>query len=344
MKRNGLSIVPSALLILVTLSVAASLTAQYPTSDPRPIEPTLTILPNVLSEMSFSDFSIDATGRAIFSGRLLGHGGFVVFYENGMLRKAATDNAVNGTFFLTTDEGWMSSGDQLMHTFDGGRSGFQNVPLKGVVAGPKLKIDFTDAANGWIVDNDGKLFAFDGKRTRLLYDWSKVGVDIPSIKFFTAKVGYLLALRFGRSIKLMKTLDGGSSWSTVGPEAVHEFYFIDERHGWFTSAGELFGTGDGMKTFGRVNLPGGQKAYKIFFLNAQFGWVYTSDGEVCRTTNSGGAWSCVTPDIDGFNEHLGFIDEMHGWLVVGDNVYATNDGGVSWNRITEQFRKLLTQP
>ncbi len=115
--------------------------------------------------------------------------------------------------------------------------------------------------------------------------------------------------------RIMKTTDGGNTWTTV-------------------YGGTLFEVGKFWED--------------IFFLpsNLSLGWVCGARGEILRTTNGGSSWTSITTDTLYPLRAIYFLNSNIGWCVGGDYdtttgqgingvILKTTDGGASWTTIID---------
>ncbi|MEZ4935089.1 MAG: hypothetical protein R2788_23525 [Saprospiraceae bacterium] len=84
---------------------------------------------------------------------------------------------------------------------------------------------------------------------------------------------------------------------------------------------------------------------RIYFLNQTVGFLYDTNGNLLRTTNSGENWENVLIQSQQYNQHLFFLNGQQGFLSVKDSpasnsftgaLLKTTDGGVTWNRHSYQ--------
>ncbi|HZV13531.1 MAG TPA: YCF48-related protein, partial [Candidatus Kapabacteria bacterium] len=76
----------------------------------------------------------------------------------------------------------------------------------------------------------------------------------------------------------------------------------------------------------------------VCFINPDTGWAVGTHGDgtgiVMHTTNSGGDWNVInsSKNASPMNDlhQVQFIDTLKGWAL-GDSIYQTTDGGVTWN-------------
>ncbi len=171
---------------------------------------------------------------------------------------------------LSSHEGWVLRGDQLLWTDDRGES-WQDITPNIEEFGQIIGVAFLDNKQGWMVTQENA----------------------------TDQIG---------SISLIKTEDSGSTWYKItklidNPDEVIEvetasIEFIDSQTGWISlklhsgsnfSFGRLLATEDGGSTWQERTLPLGEP---VDFLDAKRGWV--SGGPLDQTfytENGGESWN-----------------------------------------------------
>ncbi len=139
---------------------------------------------------------------------------------------------------------------------------------------------------------------------------------LTEIHMFTELAGWALAVKAEGNSQLLHTLDGGQTWSDVTPPDlpadILSTSYLDEKSAW------------------------------VFDYNSP------SNG-LARTQDGGKTWTMlpglpIPQDFSG--TQITFLDEMNGWFRTADpgagsadiGIFATRDGGLSWNQI------LLTAP
>ena len=84
-------------------------------------------------------------------------------------------------------------------------------------------------------------------------------------------------------------------------------------------------------------LPAAPKTSRIddlHFLNSQLGWIATGDGAIFRTDDGGSSWAPQFEDGTLYFRCIRFADAQHGFagtLISSRLLYATSDGGATWN-------------
>lgn len=172
------------------------------------------------------------------------------------------------------------------------------------------------------------------------------------VKFVTPKKGWVV----GENGAILYTEDGGASWQAQESgteETLTNIAFVNEKVGWAVGAqGRILHTEDGGKTWiSQVETEAVLK--NIFFINGKEGWAIGSEeadaepgskGVVFHTTNSGEKWEQMDIGISRAMASIYFINQQTGWILAGDEVYRTSDGGKKWEKNKLQIESMLTSP
>ncbi|HEX8634368.1 MAG TPA: YCF48-related protein [Pyrinomonadaceae bacterium] len=209
---------------------------------------------------------------------------------------------------------------------------------------------FIDDARGWAVGSKGALLATtDGGRTWAMRR-APTEDTLRDVYFVNEQTGwlvcdrsiYLLRTRQEPRSYLLRTTDGGASWSRVevtGADVdvlVTRVAFVDDARGWaFGEMGALYATTDGGASWERQSVPTKHLLLGGAFLAAGQAWLvgagntilYNPDGAQWR---AGASPAVVTPTR--FNA-VSFVEARRGWAV-GERglVLASPNGGRSWLR------------
>jgi photosystem II stability/assembly factor-like uncharacterized protein len=223
--------------------------------------------------------------------------------------------------FVSPQTGWAAGGSALLKTTDGGRTW---VPIYTAAEGALLSIQFLDPENGWMTNNDGKLFQTrDGGR-----HWKPVSIACADwVSFVDARTGFVLCGlprnpgpgMMGKS--MWRTTDGGEHWTVV--DSVSEPQ--QQRPGGLPFAG--YGSG-------------------FHFRTAADGWIALSRAGLVHSQDGGKSWHLLvddlfhnrTPVLDGvdFSEATAvqFLTASRGYAIVGRTfLVTTDDGGRTWRII-----------
>jgi photosystem II stability/assembly factor-like uncharacterized protein len=215
---------------------------------------------------------------------------------------------------------------------------------------------FVDERTGWAVGSKGALLATtDGGRS-----WEvrrRPTEDTLRDIFFTGEgTGWLVCDRSIYLLKtkteprsyLLKTVDGGASWSRVemtGADVdvlLTRVAFVDEARGWaFGEMGALYATTDGGASWSRQVVPTKHLLLGGAFLNASQGWLVGAGNTILYYQPDGESWRAGSAPISvatRFNA-VAFVDERRGWAV-GERglVLVTTNGGRAWFRQESNVR------
>ena len=220
-----------------------------------------------------------------------------------------------------------------------------------------MAVKFLTPKKGWVVGDAGTiLHTEDGGET---WEAQESGTAQPliSLAIINEKVGWA-AGRFG---VIIHTNDGGKTWITqLETKAdLSNIYFLDDKEGWAvgqkmplsgSSKGALLHTVDGGQKWEEIDHETESNIAGIYFINKQTGWLLAG-GDIYRTLDGGRKWDrsnlSIKRPISSPNSPIGaffqmmdlmradivFKDERAGWVVVGGDVYYTNDGGNEWSQI-----------
>lgn len=132
------------------------------------------------------------------------------------------------------------------------------------------------------------------------------------------------------------TESSGSGWPT---NPIESATIVDSQNIWITTdRAELVYIKDGTRAVPQFE----NDVAAVDFINREAGWLLLKTGDVLRTRNGGttwqnigkvqrkirGKWPFWTP-----NRMMKFADENAGWIVAGDSVFRTDDGGMTWKVI-----------
>ncbi|HLL17041.1 MAG TPA: YCF48-related protein [Pyrinomonadaceae bacterium] len=206
---------------------------------------------------------------------------------------------------------------------------------------------FVDEARGWAVGGKGALLGTtDGGRT---WEVRRAPAEdtLRDVYFTNEQAGwlvcdrsiYLLRTKQEPRSYLLRTTDGGASWSRVevtGADTdvlLTRVAFADDSRGWaFGEMGALYATTDGGASWERRTLPTKHLLLGGAFLADGRGWLVGA-GNTILYNPDGAEWRAVASPLitaPRFNAVF-FADERRGWAV-GERglVLTTPNGGRSW--------------
>ncbi|HYV92905.1 MAG TPA: T9SS type A sorting domain-containing protein [Chitinophagales bacterium] len=156
--------------------------------------------------------------------------------------------------------------------------------------------------------------------------------------------------------KVVKTSDGGATWTAQlnydflpgNFNFFSDIYFFnaneglaygDQSDGYFT----IFTTSDGGNNWTRVpqaNMPASIAPDEASYTLSAEGigntfWTVSTAGRIWKTTDKGLHWNAYQSSETSIDfSNLKMRDAQHGLWGVHDELYRTNDGGITWNEIT----------
>ncbi|UTW65304.1 T9SS type A sorting domain-containing protein [bacterium SCSIO 12643] len=208
----------------------------------------------------------------------------------------------------------------------------------------------TPGGSRFALGNSGNLF----KQVAGCNDWEKV--TIPStvtqsfrdISFPSAQTGYIS----GVSGRLMKTVDGGTTWATVNTTttaALVSTFFINDSTGFISGGGSggkiIYKTTNYGDTWQDVTPTGlASTPYELLFANADTGYALCTNGEILKSTNGGDNWTTIHPASSG-------ISSIYAGCLVNDStiygagasgtIIKTTDYGQTWQTLNSGTTSFL---
>jgi len=213
-----------------------------------------------------------------------------------------------------------------------------------------------DEQRGWAVGSKGALLATtDGGRTWAVRR-APAEDTLRDVYFVNEQTGwlvcdrsiYLLRTKEEPRSYLLKTTDGGQTWSRVvvtGADvdvSLTRVVFAGEERGWaFGEMGALYATTDGGASWERQVVPTKRLLLGGAFFAAGQGWLVGASNTILHTPDGGLQWRAGESPASAptrFNA-VYFTDERRGWAV-GERglVLATPNGGRSWLRQESNVR------
>ncbi len=261
--------------------------------------------------------------------------------------KAAKSGGANdlvAVFFTSSERGFVA-GDKGFFTFttDGGKSWRkQFIQTEDDIN----EIYFRNNDNGYVVAGKKMFLTDDGGRS-----WREIRIYKPgdfrnltpeflSIRYADKKRGLIVGSLLDREgdvvdSLLMRTDDGGETWTRILVPSKTELYhldFVDSSRGWIVGdKGLILVTYDGGVNW-QIQKSGTNKAlYNVDFRDSDEGYAVGAKGAILRTSNGGEIWETVKTNFPGTFLRVDFADDKNGWIVgYGGTVLRSSDKGRSW--------------
>lgn len=250
--------------------------------------------------------------------------------------------------FLDDQRGWAVNGQgQIWHSRNGGNTWtriFKHIKGNG--------IKFIDDDHSWVSELFSLWRTEDGGKT-----WSSQDFPLPIslIDFQNYNEGWVCTQSLSdRNNIIYRTKDGGKTWEGIEIENtkgtrigdsvdIRDLFFIDEQRGWLADRHSLRRTDDGGTTWQVQTIPGkGITINSICFLSGNEGWAAGNEDKpsvtkkefsaiLLHSSDSGNTWQSVPVEGNDLGyDKVYFADPQNGWLVGGDKIYRTANGGQDW--------------
>jgi photosystem II stability/assembly factor-like uncharacterized protein len=216
---------------------------------------------------------------------------------------SGTTSTLYSVFFTDSLKGWVvGSGGTILHTTDQGEtwstqnsgtdkplySVFFKDDSSGTVVGGGIILNTTNGGLTWEIQftpsskfsSSGSLFASSPQTDYLL-----------NVVFVNSLNGYAV----GGSGKLLRTTDGGKTWTSQTTGTTNDLWaiaFADAQNGFAVGTfGTILRTTDGGTSWNIINSGTDNHLYAVRFSDASTGIVVGAKGTVLRTTNGGLTWT-----------------------------------------------------
>jgi photosystem II stability/assembly factor-like uncharacterized protein len=196
-----------------------------------------------------------------------------------------------------------------------------------------LGVDFAGVKTALAVGHDGYILRSDD--TGLT--WSPLTTGWSNDLWDVACIDSDHAVAVGESRTIFRTEDAGMTWHQVGPASGLDYYqavyFVDDLHGWIsTFYGEILHTFDGGLNW-EIQVSTYLDLQDIFFTDLLHGIsVGGVDGNATLLTDDGGLTWTEQPNPEyAYLNGVRFSDQLTG-IAVGDGIFRTFDGAVTWQR------------
>jgi hypothetical protein len=267
---------------------------------------------------------------------------------NGGLQAADLNNLgtaqVDGMALLSTADGWVLRGNQLLITRDNGDT-WQVISPENI--GQILAVDFIDLDHGWLVslDREGELLIYqtqDGGKYWQTEPLPFTSMDVSSVylEFVDSQTGWLVQKMVSSSSfslgKLFATHDGGRTWEERSIPLGEPVHFSNALNGWVKGGpneDQFYRSEDGGQSWFHEY----EDAYLAAVVNIQpkLSMETLPDNTVeLSGVDSNNAWRLTKKgDCSGEkNPTLPDAEPLQCWQ--STQLLSTRDGGQTWQDIT----------
>lgn len=264
--------------------------------------------------------------------------------------------------FTDQETGWLVGGigqrcgnstcpNVVMQTTDSGRT-WQRTSTTSV---DLIDLSFASPRDGWIL---GQTCTTSTSCTATLVStdstgqtWSNQQLPLSGHGFrldrLSPSVGWVGGITDGQAVLIAST-DDGRRWERLDTPCRGEslaFDFSSASQGWLACSGSaastFYRTSDGGRSWQLMAAPlaaaftggpGSRAVTSLGLASPTDGWIVDDGGVILRTGDGGQTWTpsltASQPVADGF-----FLDPAHGWFAAGQTVWATADGGATWDKV-----------
>ncbi len=271
----------------------------------------------------------------------------IIFAQKGWnINRAKGTGDLISVFFTSSDVGWVA-GDEgyLAFTNDGGKS-WQRKILNTVAN--INEIYFRSDDDGYLVAGRKMFVTKDGGsswREALIVNPNEFKDGIPeflSIRFNSKKQGFIVGTIIDKNNDnsiigslLLKTTDGGESWSRIIVPTKVELFHLDfdgKSHGWIVGdLGTILSTTNNGVSWEIQESGTKETLFNVDFRDENEGYVVGSNGTILITENGGTNWRKVDTYVKDKLFRVDFSDDKNGWIVGADGtVLHSVDRGKTW--------------
>ncbi len=288
------------------------------------------LTPNTLTDVVFAKPSL---------GIAVGDNGTILRTSNGGMNwqsiKSGTMNYLYQVQMLNASVGWIAASNRtILKTTDGGLTWIK-LKEPNSTSSFIYRVAFATENTGWFISGNQIYYTSNGGVTWALQHSAPNSLN--DIKIIDATNAWVV----GYNGLIVKTTNGGSSWSIANANTTQELRTIEAANTstiWVAGAnGTMLKTTDGGSTWAALNTLTAGFIQEIQFFDANNGW-FKANNQFYRTTNGGTTWSLmstVNTNITGYPSASFMKNMSEGVFVSGNsNIAQTTDGAVTWTPIS----------
>ncbi|MCB4809617.1 T9SS type A sorting domain-containing protein [Tamlana sp. 62-3] len=259
---------------------------------------------------------------------------------NTWIQNSPTYNDIKKLEYINSNTAFASVGGTFYKTNDGGNSWFDIGEPNDYPGLTITNFDYVNENVGYAIIYGSVYKTIDGG-----LNWNEVnnGNDVISenlysIHFIDENLGFVSG-GFNQR-KVMKTINGGSTWAQVESTSFGKIQFINNQVGYGNrigySEGAMYKTTDGGNTW-NINFEVDEDINAFHFVDENNGYFVGDQGLIYKTNDGGNNWEELNIPYDWYTEvnfytkNVGYIADEEGRL------YKTENGGESWEYLTQQF-------
>ncbi|MBV6479780.1 MAG: Ycf48-like protein [Ignavibacteria bacterium] len=233
---------------------------------------------------------------------------------------SVTQNYLWSLSFVNDLTGWAAGGNgTIIKTTTGGSTWFlQNSNTLFQI----IDINFANTQTGWACGHDGLIIKTTNSGLNWNFQNSGVEVNLFNSFFLNSSTGWIAG-----DTGILKTQNGGQSWEWINLERwVYSVYFINANTGFAgVRFGKLMKTTDGGSTWSMQTHNSGATFYSIKFINENTGWAVGDYNTIVKTTDAGGSWMQQQSGLPGIFEKF---SDVNTYGNSGDTVWISGFYGV----------------
>lgn len=263
-------------------------------------------------------------------------------------QKAKGAGDLVAVYFTSAKDGYVA-GDKgfLAWTKDGGKNwAQQDLNTTEDIS----EIYFRNDDNGYLVAGKKMFMTANGGRNwqeTKIYRASDFKTGTPeflSIRFPEKKLGFVIGSILGKNKDgedivvdslLMRTNDGGETWSRVNLPVKTELYhldFVSGSSGWIVGdKGTILITQDGGLTWTRQKSGTDKSLFNVDFRDEREGCAVGGKGTILKTANGGVTWETIKTNFPSTFLRINFADDKNAWIVgYKGTILRSSDRGNTW--------------
>ncbi len=209
---------------------------------------------------------------------------------------------------------------------------------------------YKDISHFWHrVNTEKKLIANSANKLNLVStQWkssdSPTTTGLNSICFVDDSVGYAC----GEQGTVIKTINGGKSWTFLSDSSLINFYdikFISHDKGFIIgSDGTILSTSNEGKNWHKIKYSSSASLFKIYFLkNTTVGFIVGANGTILKTYDDGNHWIQIPAPLEDVLYSISFANANNGFIVGKNGIILKSiDQGNTWvedKKLNEQYIK-----